>query len=247
QDKGYYRVYNLNGTMAEANTSYYHNSIGGYHGAKMKRYQDLYDSAIMADTQEMVNDLQQGDPHFDRYGVINMLNVKYITFGAEAGNVIPNPAANGPAWFVSQVVPVSSVNDELAETGRINTRTQAVIDQTRFKVSLTGTADSMATVSLLEQRPNYLKYETQAATGGVVVFSEIYYPEGWVATINGEPATIIRANYVLRALEVPAGKQSIEFRFEPRAYTIGNRVTQASSWLLVLLLAAVLGVSSRRE
>lgn len=247
QDKGYYRVYNLNGTMAEANTSYYHNSIGGYHGAKMKRYQDLYDSAIVADTQEMVNDLQQGDPHFDRYGVINMLNVKYITFGAEAGNVIPNPGANGPAWFVSQVVPVSSANDELAETGRINTRTQAVIDQTCFKVSLTGTADSMAAVSLLEQRPNYLKYETQASTGGVVVFSEIYYPEGWVATIYGEPAAILRANYVLRALEVPAGKHTIEFRFEPRAYTIGNRVTQASSWVLVLLLAAVLGVSSRRE
>ncbi|MFN5169502.1 MAG: YfhO family protein [Cyclobacteriaceae bacterium] len=247
QDKGYYRVYNLNGTMAEANTSYYHNSIGGYHGAKMKRYQDIYDSAVVAETQRMIRDLQSGDPRFDRYGVINMLNVKYITFGTEAGNVIPNSAANGAAWFVRELVPVNSANEELSETGRIDTRVQAVVDQSRFTTSLKGTADSLATVQLVDHRPNYMKYESEATTAGVVVFSEVYYPRGWAAFIDGKTVPVLRANYVLRALEVPAGKHVIEFRFEPKAYVIGNRITQASSWVLVLVLAAVLGVSSRRE
>jgi hypothetical protein len=247
QDKGYYRVYNLNGTMAEANTSYYHNSIGGYHGAKMKRYQDLYDSAVVAETQRMIRDLQSGDPRFDRYGVINMLNVKYITFGTEAGNVIPNSAANGAAWFVRELVPVNSANEELRETCRIDTRVQAVVDQSRFTTSLKGTADSLATVQLVDHRPNYMKYESEATTAGVVVFSEVYYPRGWAAFIDGKTVPVLRANYVLRALEVPAGKHVIEFRFEPKAYVIGNRITQASSWVLVLVLAAVLGVSSRRE
>jgi hypothetical protein len=245
-DKSYYRVYNLEGTFQEARTSYYHNSIGGYHGAKLRRYQDFYDSCIVRQTRELVTNLQQGKSNFQDYGAINMLNIKYIVYGPARNNVIFNRAAPGPAWFVQDIRRVSSANDELAETCSVNTRNTAVINEKEFTVPASIATDSTCTLTITEQKPNYLKYESQSSANGLVVFSEIYYPD-WKATIDGKEATVLRADYILRALEVPAGKHTIEFRFEPRAYFVGNKITTASSWLVILVLVGAIGLSVRKK
>jgi len=246
QDKSYYRVYNLQNAWNEANTSYYHNSLGGYHGAKMRRYQDLYDSGIYPQTQELVNDLQTGNPDFKKYGLLNMLNTKYMTFGPNVDNIIPNEAAYGPAWFVDQVQLVNSPNEELKEISKVDSKKIAVIDQSKFKVQSI-VPDSTATIALVDHKPSYLKYESQSSQAGLAVFSEIYYPKGWYATIDGKDASTLRADYVLRALEIPAGKHVIEFRFEPKPYVIGNKVTMASSWILLVLVLGSLGWSLKKS
>jgi hypothetical protein len=246
QDKSYYRVYDLQGAFADARTSYFHNSIGGYHGAKLKRYQQLYDSGISRNTEELIGDAQKGPLSFDKYNVLNMLNVKYIVYGPEAQNIIPNAAANGPAWFVKSVKKVSSPAEELSQTVIANTKEVAVINN----ASITDGAlavDSLATVDLLEHKPPYMKYETQSSAKGVVVFSEIYYEKGWHAYVDGNEVPIMQADYVLRALEVPAGKHTIEFKFEPKPYVIGNKVTMASGWLLLLVVLGAFGWSLKKE
>jgi hypothetical protein len=235
RDKSYYRVFNLQGTMAEAHTSYYHYSIGGYHGAKIRRYQDLYDSCISKQRDQMITDVQAGKMNFRNYGALNMLNIKYIVFGESKDNIIPNPDANGSAWFVNNIVEVKSSNEELAKVCSIDTRTTAVVDGAQFSISTTK-ADSTSIITLLDHQPNYLKYESQSSSDGVAVFSEIYYPKGWKATIDGKKVDILRADYVLRALSIPGGKHTIEFRFHPDAYFVGNKVTMASSWIMLLVV-----------
>ncbi len=246
KDKSHYRVYNLQSTFGEARTSYYHQSIGGYHGAKLRRYQDLYDSVLFEETNTFINDLQSGSPRYDNYEVMNMLNVKYVTYGNQRNNIIPNPAANGPAWFVQGVKAVNSPTEELAALKEIDTRTTAVINIASFKEA-TITADSSASVSLTSYQPNKLVYESNSIGNGLVVFSEIYYPKGWVAFIDGKEAEIIRANYVLRALYVPEGKHTITFEFKPASYYTGDKITMASSWLTVLILLGALGWSLRKN
>lgn len=247
KDKSVFRVYNLQEPFStEGGTSYYHNSLGGYHGAKIRRYQDLYDSCLSEETNEFITDAQAGHLQFENYGVLNMLNTKYIMFGPDKGNIIPNPAANGNAWFVSKIINVSSPAEELDKVCEVDTRTTAVVDNSKFKVGIPQ-VDSLAGIQLIEMTPPYLKYQSSSTTGGLVVFSEIYYPKGWVATIDGKEAPILRANYVLRALEIPAGNHQIEFRFEPKPYLIGNKITMASSWVLLLVVLGSIGWSFRKE
>jgi hypothetical protein len=240
KDKSYYRVYNLQGTMAEAHTSYYHNSIGGYHGAKMRRYQDLYDSCITKQTNAFIKDAQGGQPNFNNYGAINMLNVKYIVYGESRNNIIANPEANGSAWFVKDVVPVKNANDELAKVCETNTKNTAVINESEFTIPAIQ-SDSAEHINIIEHQPNHLKYESESSGNGLAVFSEIYYPKGWKASIDGKDANIIRADYTLRALEIPAGKHTIEFRFQPEAYYTGNKITMASSWIMLLVVLGSIG------
>jgi hypothetical protein len=235
KDKSYYRVFNLQGTMAEAHTSYYHYSIGGYHGAKIRRYQDLYDSCISKQQMQLINDAQAGKLNFKNYGALNMLNIKYIVFGESRDNIIPNTASNGSAWFVSNIVEAKNPNEELSKVCTIDTRTTAVIDASKFSIPTTK-ADSTSTITILDHQPNYLKYESQSTGDGLAVFSEIYYPKGWKATIDGKEVEILRADYALRALSIPAGKHTIEFRFQPDAYFIGNKITMASSWIMLLVV-----------
>lgn len=246
RDPSYYRVYDLNGSMNDAAASYYHNSIGGYHGAKMRRYQDLVDSCVSKETNEMIAGLRQGNENFAGLGVLNMLNVKYITYGPEADNVIVNPLVDGPAWFVKSVMLVNNPSDELQAVGEINTRDVAVVDQSKFKLPEVIPYDSSAVVRVVERKPNVMKYEATSTTGGLVVFSEIYYPKGWHAFVAGKEVPLLRANYVLRALEVPAGTQSIEMRFEPKPYTVGNKITLASSWLLLIVVIGAIAISIRK-
>lgn len=242
-DKDYYRVYNLQGGMNDAETSYYHNSIGGYHGAKLRRYQDLVDSCIYKQTQQMIAGLRAGTLDFSTLGVLNMLNIRYIMYGAESGNVIPNQQANGPAWFVGSVEEVNSPSEELARVCEINSRTTAVIDKSKFAAWGSANTDSLATVQLTSHQPGTMKYETNSSSGGLVVFSEIYYPKGWVAFIDGKESPLLRVNYVLRGMTVPSGKHTVEMRFEPKPYMVGNKVTMASSWILLLIVAGCIGWS----
>jgi hypothetical protein len=244
-DKSYYRVYNLQSPWNEARTSYYHHSLGGYHGAKIRRYQDLYDSSIMKETQSLIANLQKGNTSFDNYGVLNMLNAKYIVYGPEAANVIVNPSANGNAWFVKEVVNVASANDELKKTSEVNTRNVAVLDS-KFQLA-NPKFDSAAQIKITEFKPKYLKYESESSVDGLAVFSEIYYPKGWQAFIDGKETEILRADYVLRALNIPSGKHIIEFKFEPKAYLIGNKITLASSWVVLFLALGCFGWNLKKE
>ncbi len=248
QDKSYYRVYNLRGPLLEARTSYFHHSLGGYHGAKLRRYQDLYDSCIIPQTGLLANDWQSRKLIFENYGTLNMLNAKYIVYGTEANNVLVNPAANGNAWFVKEIVQVSSPTEELKKTGEVNTKDIAVMDNSKFKVQdLKLTRDSSAAIVLKEFTPPHIKYESNSAADGMAVFSEIYYPKGWHAFVDGKETEILRADYVLRALPIPAGKHEIEFKFEPKPYTIGNKVTFASSWLVLLISLGCFGWSMKKD
>ena len=244
RDKSYYRVYNLQNPMAEASTSFFHHSLGGYHGAKLRRYQELYDSCISDETGELIASAQQGSLDFPKLGVLNMLNAKYVSYGPDADNIIQNQNANGPAWFVKEVIKVNSPTEELKMTGEVKTFETAVIDNSKFEIG-NFDFDSLSLINLTELRPPYLKYEAKASVNSLAIFSEIYYPKGWLATIDGKEVPILRANYVLRALEVPSGKHTIEFRFEPRPYVIGDKVTMASTWILLLVVLGTLGLSFR--
>jgi hypothetical protein len=240
KDKSYYRVYNIQGAFVEARTSYFHNSIGGYHGVKLRRYQDLYDSCLFRETNELIQDASTGKIDFDKYGIINMLNAKYLVYDPARDNVIPNQGALGNAWFVSDVVTVNSPSEELKTVCEIDTRKTAVVDGSKFKIG-SFKFDSAATIRIVEHNPNYLKYESETRENGLAVFSEIYYPKGWVATIDGKEAPISRVNFVLRALEIPAGKHTVEFKFSPPAYATGNTVTKISSWVMLLVLLGSIG------
>jgi hypothetical protein len=244
KDKSYYRVYNLQNPMAEARTSYSHYSLGGYHGAKLRRYQDLYDSCLLNETKKLYSDAQSGNLDFKKFGVLNMLNTKYVVYGAEAGNVIPNPYANGAAWFVNEVLSVNSPTEELKKVGEVDTKLIAVVNC--FKPQATSyTLDSLSKIELKEFTPPYIKYESESTYDGLAVFSEIYYPKGWHAFIDNKEVTILRADYVLRALEIPKGKHVIEFKFEPKPYLIGNKITLASSWLVLLVAIGCLGFTAK--
>lgn len=241
KDTSYYRVYNLSyltgsgdNPFAEARTSYYHHSIGGYHGAKLRRYAEFYDSCMVPQTQRFVERANQGNLAFDGLSAFNMLNIKYVVIGPGRANVLPNNAAYGNAWFVRDLERTGDAAAELEATCAVNAGTTAVIDTTRFKVGQFS-YDSAATISLAEYSPRSLQYKSQSSGHGLAVFSEIYYP-GWEATIDGERADIVRVNYILRGLEIPAGNHTIEFTFNPKPYVVGNKVTSISSWLVVIVL-----------
>lgn len=251
RDKSHYRVYNLQNSLSEAwneaTTSYFHNSIGGYHGAKLRRYQDLLDSCLYRETAEFVQDAQAQNFQLANYGVLNMLNTKYIKFGEQANAVLTNTEANGNAWFVGEVIKVKSANEELETVCALDTKKSAVIDESKFKLSTTPVPDSAAAIQLAEYKPNYLRYESASANPGVAVFSEIYYEKGWKAFIDQKEVPVLRANYVLRALEVPAGKHVIEFRFQPQVFAVGNKITTVSSWLVLVLVFGCIAYSLRED
>ncbi|MEO9802572.1 MAG: YfhO family protein [Reichenbachiella sp.] len=230
-----YRVMNLLNPFNDAKTSYHHKSIGGYHGAKLGRYQELIERCIAPEQSRVISALQGGSFDFENIGVLNMLNTKYFLAGSAANAVLPNLTANGNAWFISEVVEVESADEEINEVSQIDTKTTVVIDQSKFDIS-DQVSSANGEIRLVEYKPNYLKYQSTNDGYGLAVFSEIYYPEGWVATIDGEEVPILRTNYVLRALEIPKGEHVVEFEFKPRSYTLGNLVTLISNIVLILLL-----------
>jgi len=248
-----YRVLNLSvSPFMDATTSYYHKSIGGYHGAKMRRYQELADYEIFPEMQRIIGALQQGrislaDSTLRRCNTLNMLNTRYVIYNPEAIPLI-NDYAYGNAWFVSRILWAENADEEIALLASINNKDQTVVDK-RFKDFLTITPygkDTSAFIGLLSYTPNKLIYNSVSTFPQVAVFSEIYYPKGWNVYIDGEKSSYFRANYILRAMVVPQGKHEIEFRFEPKSYFIGNKIAYASSGLLLLLIIGALALELRK-
>lgn len=234
----HYRVLNLANPWNEARTSYHHSSVGGYHGAKLKRYQELIDNCLDTQKNALIESVQSGQADFSKFGVLNMLNTKYYTYGPEAGNVISNPANFGNAWLVNKVQKVNSADEEIAATCKLESKNTAIVDVSRFEVpaNVTGSGN----IELVEYKPNYLKYKANTSGNALAVFSEIYYPKGWISKIDGKEADIIRANYILRAVSLPQGEHIVEFEFRPNAYFVGNKIMMASSGFLILLIVASL-------
>ena len=244
-----YRVLNLaSNTFNENETSYYHKSIGGYHAAKLRRYQDLIDNYIAPEMQQLMSALAKAGGDMTKvkgdsiFPVLNMLNAKYFIVPLQDNKTVPiqNPYVLGNAWFVDKLNFVNNANQELEALGKLNLRHEAVADA-RFKAVL-GEAtpqDSTSVVKLTAYAPNQLTYEVKSTTGGVMVFSEIYYPE-WTATVDGKPVEIGRADYVLRALKVDKGQHQVVLTFDPKS--VKQTETVAYAAYVVLLLVVLFGL-----
>ncbi|MFN8153514.1 MAG: YfhO family protein [Bacteroidia bacterium] len=241
QDNGYYRVMNTTvSTFNDASTSYFHRSIGGYHGAKLKKYQELIEYQI---TKGNMN-------------VLNMLNTKYFIVRNpqdQSPMAQMNPGALGAAWVVSDWKIAANADEEMKTLDSLDTRTTAVIDQ-RYTGDIKGAVkgiDSTASVKLVMKdgkvAPNHLVYEVNGTKNNLVVFSEVYYPKGWNAYIDGKLTPYVRANYTLRAMEVPAGKHTVEFKFEPETYAKGEKMALIGSFGVLLLFAGAVFVELKKQ
>ena len=241
QDKSQFRV--LDGTVSifnDASPSYFHKNIGGYHAAKLRRYQEMINMHIEKEVGRLFAAFGKGttpaiiDNTLDSLGVLNMLNMKYLIYSKDAAPLI-NPYANGNAWFVSNIRIADNANDEMRMVGEINTKKEMVVDKSfasQLPVKLV--SDTTARIALVKYEPNDLIYNFSSKTDQVAVFSEIYYDKGWNAYINGKIVPYVRANYLLRAMPLKAGKYDIEYRFEPKSYSVGNAIALTSSLLLIL-------------
>jgi hypothetical protein len=232
-----FRVFNQTvSPFNDASTSYFHKSIGGYHGAKLRRYQELIE-----------NQLSKGNMN-----VFNMLNTKYfIMENKETGQpeMQINMQAMGNAWFVNNARAVNNADEELNALTDLVPSETAIYDK-RFEDQVKGhiiSKDTLANIRLTEYKPNHLTYISETSSEQLAVFSEIYYEKGWDAYIDGKKSPYFRVNYVLRAMIVPAGKHTIEFKFDPPVYRIGEKISLASSLLLVLLALGTLGFNIRKN
>ena len=231
------RVLYLLNPFNEARTSIHHASVGGYHGAKLGRYQDLISYGMESEIQEAITSLQSGSRDFSGLNVLNMLNTRYLIAGNERGAVIKNPSANGHAWFIEGIVSVNSPKEEMDALIQLDTKTQAVVDVTKFSAPK---GFAKGTISLINKTANTVSFESEASGAAFAVFSDIFYEKGWKAFVNGQETEIVRANYVLRALDLPAGKSEIEFRFEPGSYSVGTLINRIVGYVLLILLVATI-------
>lgn len=220
----------------EVYTSYYHHSIGGYHGAKLRRYQDVIDRYLAGDWQRLTAAAQKGDyagidAALSGSNALAMLNCRYLIYNPQQDPIV-NRYALPEAWYVSSARRGGSADEAIDLIGRMDLRSECVVEGTAGGAFDT---DSAAWVRQTAYTPNSVSYECASGEDGMIVFSEIYYPAGWHATIDGSEAEIIRANYILRALRVPAGQHKIEFRFTPDSYVKGNVISTAASVLVVLI------------
>jgi hypothetical protein len=230
-----FRVFNTANPFNDALTSYFHRSVGGYHGAKLSRYQDVIDRYLSKADQ----------------GVLDMLNTKYyIVADPQSGaqQVVRNYEANGPAWFVENVFLVDGPYEEIDALGTIDNKTEAVVDK-RFADMIPTDIDfdPTATIRMTDYRSNYLRYETNSKTPQAAVFSEIYYDKGWKAYIDGEEVPYFRADYILRAMDVPAGDHVVEWKFRAPHFAIIEGVTLASSIVILLWLVLAIIINKRNN
>ena len=241
-----YRVLNLaSNTFNENNTAYWHKSVGGYHAAKLRRYQEMIEEHIsgeMGGLFKAVADAGGDTEKLDasEFPVLNMLNTKYFIFPLQGGQTVPlpNPYALGNAWFVDEVKYVGNANEEIEAIHGLEPSQVAVVDKKFESVVKSVPSDSTATIELVAYEPNYLKYEVNSEKGGTVVFSEIYYP-GWQSTVDGEEVPHGRADYILRAMNVPAGKHVVEFRFDPKSLHLTETIAFVALGLLALWAAVL--------
>ena len=249
-----YRVLNFaSGAFNENNTSYFHKSIGGYHPAKLRRYQEMIDKYIAPEMQTAMQAIANKGGVMSEvdgrklFPILNMLNAKYfiVPLQGNATTSIQNPYAQGNGWFVDKLTYVADANAEYAGVGKIDVSHEAVADK-KFEPILgqTQTNDSTAKVVLTKYEPNNMTYTVSSTKGGVVVFSEVYYP-GWTATIDGQPAELGRVNYILRALNVKAGKHEVVLDFHPTSISTTETIAYAA--LIVLLLAICVAIYSEKK
>ncbi len=234
----HYRVANLLGTFAEANTSYFHNSIGGYHGAKLGRYQDLIENALSPEINGIISQLQSGSFNFGQHPVLDMLNAKYFKYGDDARAVSINTNALGNAWLVKDIQVVSSAREEMDAVLSKELSTVAIINSNDSPEDFSATIpDNSGTIELTSHQPNELIYQLKSPQNSgqkLAVFSEIYYPKGWVAYIDGKETPILRANYLLRAISLPGGNHEIKFKFSSASYNTGNLMMMIFSSLILI-------------
>ncbi|EOZ98339.1 hypothetical protein A33Q_0993 [Indibacter alkaliphilus LW1] len=243
RDQDYFRVLNINNPFNDARTSYYFNSVGGYHGAKMKRYQELIENALNPEIQSFIAKAQEGDFDWMSLNVLNMLNTKYIMAGRTENAVFQNPQANGSAWFPASIEQVNSNEEEMELIKSRNTKAFATVNKSEFGEVAAGEGQ----VELQERKPSELQYSVNAQKAGLLVFSEIYYPIGWKATVNGEEKEIIRTNYLLRGIEVPEGQSIVNMSFEPASYYSTKTIVVIFQYLTVLLLLGAIFISVRNS
>lgn len=255
RDTTIHRVLNLTvSPFNDASTSRFHQSVGGYHGAKLKRYNELIDSVLYPEILGFTDLLQQQNPYpyldsaMIKFKGLNMLNTKYFIVNPSFPP-LSNPYAAGNVWFIDTVIIAANANEELASVKRINPLKEAVVD-IRFrqylpKTSFSGSAED--TIYLVSYKPNELIYRSISGTDRLAVFSEIFYPAGWKGFIDGEVVPVIRADYVLRALMVPAGNHEIKFIFRPASYYTGEKISLASSIIFVILAAGYFAYSLRKR
>ena len=251
-----YRVLNLaSNTFNENETSYYHKSIGGYHAAKLRRYQELVERHINSEMQRLYRSVSEAGGDMTRvngdsiFPVLNMLNAKYFIFPLEGGQTVPiqNPYVYGNAWFVDQLSYVDNANQEIDDLGHINLRHQAVADK-KFQAQL-GEAvvqDTASVAVITAYEPNRLTYDVNSGKGGVLVFSEIYYP-GWTATVDGEPVELGRVDYVLRAINVKPGRHEVVLSFFPKSVNTTETVAYVAYVALFLILLGAGYMEYRRR
>ncbi|TCI90311.1 YfhO family protein [Tenacibaculum sp. M341] len=238
KDKTHYRVANFTANlMNEGRTSYFHKSIGGYHAAKMMRYQELFEYAIGDELSGVIGILNQRDSIAYKleqadFGVLNMLNTKY--FILSDADVLENKKANGNAWFVNALKLANTANEEILALQTLNTKKEAVVSKSTYKGTTTFENDTLATISLKDYKPNHITYESNTTSNQFAVFSEVYYKDGWNAYIDGKLTPYYQVDYVLRGMEVPAGKHTIEFKFEPQV------IQQASIISLVFFVLMII-------
>ena len=252
-----YRVLNFaTSTFDDNNTSYWHKSVGGYHPAKLRRYQEMIEHHISPEMQAAYKAIATAGGEMDSVdankfrilNMLNMLNTKYFIFQRQTVPIL-NPHAYGNAWFVNKVQYVNNANEEIDALDSIIPTETAVVDA-RFKDVLKGATesykDSLSSIRLTSYAPNRLTYETNNAQDGIAVFSEIYYPDGWHVTIDGQPAELARADYILRTMHVPAGQHTIEMRFDPTSLHVTEGIAYGALALLVIGIIVAVLIAKRK-
>ena len=251
-----YRVLNLaSNTFNENETSYYHKSVGGYHPAKLRRYAEMIEAHISPEMQKTMKAVAEAGGDMTKvngdsiFPVLNMLNTKYFIMPLQGGQTVPlqNPYAYGNAWFVDKLTYVDNANQEIDEVGKLNLRHEAVADA-KFKEQLGQSVpqDDTSIVKMIQYKPNNLTYDVKSSKGGVIVFSEIYYP-GWTATVDGQPAELGRVNYILRALNVKPGSHKVVLDFHPSSLKKTETVAYIGYVVLLLLLIVGIGVEWKKK
>lgn len=255
-DLGNYRVLNLaSNTFNENETSYFHNSIGGYHAAKLRRYQDMIDMYIAPEMGSLMQAVAQAGGDMSKvngdsiFPVLNMLNARYFILPLQDGQTVPvqNPYVYGPAWYVDNLTYVDNANAEIERVGKMDIRHEAVADK-RFEAQLKTAVkqDSTSVVKLTSYMSDRLTYDVNSSKGGVIVFSEVYYP-GWTAIVDGQPVELGRVNYLLRAVNVAPGKHKIELAFHPKSVTTTETIVYVAYAVLLLAILLLAYIEYRKK
>jgi uncharacterized membrane protein YfhO len=243
------RVLNMRDPFNDGNTSYYHSSIGGYSGAKMKRYQELIENAIRPEMIRLSTPDSNGGSPFDKTPVLNMLNCKYIISSPDQP-AFRNRNAYGHGWYVNNIIWAKNADDEMNTITKTNDLKNNVVIDERYKPvigDLSPKADSNASVKRIEYHPNHLKYEVSNSSEGFITFSEVWYDKDWECYLDGAKTDYVRCNYVLRGMKVPAGNHTIEFKIVPKTYKMGEKIALASSYSIYLLILIAIGLVIKKK